>query len=207
MKLIGNIYSPRKGFNLSTAISSPYVIDSIWEKSKSSTYVQVGALTVLTIVSAQVVIPLPFTPVPMTLQTFAILFGAAAIGPYKSTMAQFLYLLIAAMGFPVLASDKGGVEALFGATAGYLFAFLLSSFVVGLVAKQLSTRRFFNVFVGFFLGTFLIYFFGASWLSIYTGNSLTYGISKGVLPFIFGDILKAFLAASLLPITWKLIKK
>jgi biotin transport system substrate-specific component len=192
---------------LSTTISSPYVIDSIWEKSKSSTYVQVGALTLLTIISAQVVIPLPFTPVPMTLQTFAILFGAAAIGPYKSTLAQFIYLLIAAIGFPVLASDKGGVEALFGATAGYLFAFLVSSYVVGLVAKQLSTRKFINVFVGFFLGTFLIYFFGATWLAFYTGNDLAYGISKGVLPFVLGDIVKALLAASLLPVTWKLIKK
>ncbi|MFM9095747.1 MAG: biotin transporter BioY [Actinomycetes bacterium] len=192
---------------MSTTISSPYVIDSIWEKSKSSTYVQVGALTLLTIISAQVVIPLPFTPVPMTLQTFAILFGAAAIGPYKSTLAQFIYLLIAAIGFPVLASDKGGVEALFGATAGYLFAFLVSSYVVGLVAKQLSTRKFINVFVGFFLGTFLIYFFGATWLAFYTGNDLAYGISKGVLPFILGDIVKALLAASLLPVTWKLIKK
>ena len=192
---------------MSTTISSPYVIDSIWEKSKSSTYVQVGALTLLTIISAQVVIPLPFTPVPMTLQTFAILFGAAAIGPYKSTLAQFIYLLIAAIGFPVLASDKGGVEALFGATAGYLFAFLVSSYVVGLVAKQLSTRKFINVFVGFFLGIFLIYFFGATWLAFYTGNGLAYGISKGVLPFILGDIVKALLAASLLPVTWKLIKK
>jgi biotin transport system substrate-specific component len=192
---------------LSTTISSPYVIDSIWEKSKSSTYVQVGALTLLTIISAQVVIPLPFTPVPMTLQTFSILFGAAALGPYKSTMAQFIYLLIAAIGFPVLASDKGGVEALFGATAGYLFAFLVSSYVVGLVAKQLSTRKFINVFVGFFLGTFLIYFFGATWLAFYTGNGLAYGISKGVLPFIVGDIVKALMAASLLPVTWKLIKK
>ena len=192
---------------MSTTISSPYVIDSIWEKSKSSTYVQVGALTLLTIISAQVVIPLPFTPVPMTLQTFSILFGAAALGPYKSTMAQFIYLLIAAIGFPVLASDKGGVEALFGATAGYLFAFLVSSYVVGLVAKQLSTRKFINVFVGFFLGTFLIYFFGATWLAFYTGNGLAYGISKGVLPFILGDIVKALLAASLLPVTWKLIKK
>lgn len=192
---------------MSTTISSPYVIDSIWEKSKSSTYVQVSALTLLTIVSAQVVIPLPFTPVPLTLQTFAILFGAAAIGPYKSTLAQFFYLLIAAIGFPVLASDKGGVEAIFGATAGYLFAFLVASYVVGLIAKQLSTRKFLNVFVGFFIGTFLIYIFGASWLSFYTGNGLAYGISKGVIPFILGDILKALLAASLLPVTWKLIKK
>lgn len=192
---------------MSTTISSPYVVDSIWEKSKSSTYVQIASLTLLTIISAQVVIPLPFTPVPLTMQTFAILFGAAALGPYKSTIAQLIYLLIAAIGFPVLASDKGGVEAIFGATAGYLLAFLVASFVVGLLAKQLPTRKFFNVFVGFFLGTILIYLFGATWLGFYTGNGLAFGISKGVLPFIIGDILKALLAASLLPVTWKLIKK
>ncbi len=192
---------------MSLTIASPYVIDSIWEKSKSSAFVQISTLTLFTIASAQVVIPLPFTPVPFTLQTFAILFGAAAIGPYKSFVAQFLYLLIAAIGFPVLASDKGGIEALFGATAGYLFAFLISSYVVGIIAKRLTTRKFLNVFIGYFFGTLIIYILGASWLSIFTGNGFEYGFTKGILPFIIGDILKALLAASLLPVTWKIIKK
>lgn len=192
---------------MSVISTSPYIADSLWSKSKVSTYIQISLLTMLTIVSAQVVIPLPFTPIPITLQTFAILFGAAALGPYKSTISQTLYILLALMGFPVLASDKGGFEAVFGATAGYLFAFILSSYVVGILAKKFSTKLVINVFISYFAGTLLIYLLGASWLSFYTGNGITYGIEKGVLPFIIGDILKAFLAASLLPITWRLIKK
>ncbi len=192
---------------MSVISNSPYIADSLWSRSKVSTYIQISLLTMLTIVSAQVVIPLPFTPIPITLQTFAILFGAAALGPNKSTIAQTLYILLALIGFPVLASDKGGFEAVFGATAGYLFAFILSSYVVGILAKKFSTKLVINVFISYFAGTLLIYLLGASWLSFYTGNGIIYGIEKGVLPFIIGDILKAFLAASLLPITWRLIKK
>jgi|AACY02.3.fsa_nt_gi biotin transport system substrate-specific component len=192
---------------MSVISTSPYIADSLWSRSKVSTYIQISLLTMLTIVSAQVVIPLPFTPIPITLQTFAILFGAAALGPIKSTIAQTLYILLALIGFPVLASDKGGFEAVFGATAGYLFAFILSSYVVGILAKKFSTKLVINVFISYFAGTLLIYLLGASWLSFYTGNGIIYGIEKGVLPFIIGDILKAFLAASLLPITWRLIKK
>lgn len=192
---------------MSVISTSPYIADSLWSRSKVSTYIQISLLTMLTIVSAQVVIPLPFTPIPITLQTFAILFGAAALGPNKSTIAQTLYILLALIGFPVLASDKGGFEAVFGATAGYLFAFILSSYVVGILAKKFSTKLVINVFISYFAGTLLIYLLGASWLSFYTGNGIIYGIEKGVLPFIIGDILKAFLAASLLPITWRLIKK
>lgn len=192
---------------MSVISNSPYIADSLWSRSKVSTYIQISLLTMLTIVSAQVVIPLPFTPIPITLQTFAILFGAAALGPNKSTIAQTIYILLALIGFPVLASDKGGFEAVFGATAGYLFAFILSSYVVGILAKKFSTKLVINVFISYFAGTLLIYLLGASWLSFYTGNGIIYGIEKGVLPFIIGDILKAFLAASLLPITWRLIKK
>ena len=178
---------------MSVISNSPYIADSLWSRSKVSTYIQISLLTMLTIVSAQVVIPLPFTPIPITLQTFAILFGAAALGPNKSTISQTLYILLALIGFPVLASDKGGFEAVFGATAGYLFAFILSSYVVGILAKKFSTKLVINVFISYFAGTLLIYLLGASWLSFYTGNGIIYGIEKGVLPFIIGDILKAFL--------------
>ena len=78
---------------MSVISNSPYIADSLWSRSKVSTYIQISLLTMLTIVSAQVVIPLPFTPIPITLQTFAILFGAAALGPNKSTISQTLYIL------------------------------------------------------------------------------------------------------------------
>lgn len=121
---------------MTTLSASPFIVDSIWQRTRTSALVQITSLTALTVLSAQIVIPLPFTPIPLTMQTFAILFGAAVIGPVRSLIAQFAYLLLAAVGFPVLAGNKAGIEAIFGATAGYLFAFLVASYVVGLLAKK-----------------------------------------------------------------------
>ena len=94
---------------MTTLSVSPFIVDSIWQRTRTSAFIQISVLTTITILSAQVVIPLPFTPIPLTMQTFAILFGAAAIGPYKSLIAQVAYISLAAIGLPVLAGDKGGI--------------------------------------------------------------------------------------------------
>jgi len=192
---------------LTTLSVSPFIVDSIWQRTRSSAFIQISALTSITVLSAQVVVPLPFTPIPLTMQTFAILFGAAAIGPYKSLIAQFAYISLAALGFPVLAGNKGGIEAIFGATAGYLFAFLLASFVVGKIASKFSTKKFYGVLVGYLVGSIIIYTLGATWLAFYSGQGFGYAFVNGVLPFLIGDVFKAGLAASLLPISWRLVKK
>lgn len=192
---------------LTTLSASPFVIDSIWQRTRTSAFVQISALTTLTILSAQIIVPLPFTPIPFTMQTFAILFGAAALGPTKSFIAQFAYLSLAALGFPILAGGKGGFQAIFGATAGYLIAFLVASVVVGKLATKITTKRFQGVLFGYLIGTLIIYVLGATWLAVYTEKGISYAITSGVLPFVIGDIIKAALAASLLPISWRLVNK
>lgn len=192
---------------MTTLSASPFIIDSIWQRTKTSAFAQILSLTGLTILSAQIVIPLPFTPIPLTMQTFAILFGAAAIGPFKSLIAQFAYISLAALGMPILAGDKGGIEAVIGATAGYLLAFMVASFVVGKIASQITTKKFQGVLIGYVLGSLIIYVLGASWLAIYTGKGISYAVINGVIPFLIGDLIKAGLAASLLPISWRLINK
>ena len=192
---------------MTTLSASPFIVDSIWQRTRTSAFIQISVLTTITILSAQVVIPLPFTPIPLTMQTFAILFGAAAIGPYKALIAQVAYISLAAIGLPVLAGDKGGIEAILGATAGYLIAFLVASFVVGKIASKYSTKKFYGVLVGYLVGSLIIYTLGATWLAFYTGKGFGYGLMNGVLPFLIGDALKAALAASLLPISWRLVKK
>ena len=192
---------------MTTLSASPFIVDSIWQRTRTSALVQITSLTALTVLSAQIVIPLPFTPIPLTMQTFAILFGAAVIGPVRSLIAQFAYLLLAAVGFPVLAGNKAGIEAIFGATAGYLFAFLVASFVVGLLAKKITTKRFQGVLVGYLVGSLIIYAMGATWLAFYTGKGFYFALLNGVVPFLIGDAIKAALAASLLPVSWRLIKK
>lgn len=191
---------------MTTLSTSPFIVDSIWQKTRTSAIAQVTSLTVLTIVSAQIIIPLPFTPIPLTMQTFAILFGAAAIGPSKALIAQVTYIFLATLGLPILAGDKGGIESVLGATGGYLFAFLVASVVVGKLASTISTKRFRGVLLGYVLGSLIIYAIGATWLAIYTGKGLSYAFLNGVLPFLVGDVIKAALAASLLPAAWRLVK-
>jgi biotin transport system substrate-specific component len=192
---------------MTALVTSPFIVDSVWQRTKSSAFIQISALTTLTIFSAQIIIPLPFTPVPLTMQTFAILLGASTLGPIKSLIAQFAYVLIAALGAPVLAGNRGGLDAVLGATGGYLVGFIVASFVVGTLAHRVSTKKFQGVFFSYFVGSFVIYTFGATWLSLYTGKGISFAIANGVLPFLIGDFLKASLAATLLPTTWRLINK
>ena len=192
---------------MTTLSASPFIVDSIWQRTRTSALVQISSLTALTVLSAQIDIPLPFTPIPLTMQTFAILFGAAVIGPVRALLAQFAYILLASFGFPVLAGDKGGFDAIFGATAGYLFAFMVASFVVGILAKKVSTRKFQGVLFGYLIGSLIIYSLGASWLAFYSGKGFYYALLNGVVPFLIGDAIKAALAASLLPISWRFVNR
>lgn len=124
-----------------------------------------------------------FYPDSINHANFCNSFGAAVIGPVRSLIAQFAYLLLAAVGLPVLAGNKAGIEAIFGATAGYLFAFLVASYVVGLLAKKITTKRIQGVLVGYLVGSLIIYAMGATWLAFYTGKGFYYALLNGVVPF------------------------
>jgi biotin transport system substrate-specific component len=137
-------------------------------------------LTAFTAISAQIAIPLPFTPVPLTLQTFAVLVGAAALGAERAVLAQVLYITLAVAGAPVMAGANGGREAVMGATGGYLIGFVLASYVVGRIASRGATTK------------------------ITTGNTMAWAIANGVVPFLIGDAIKAVAAGAVLPLAWKL---
>ena len=165
----------------------------------------VVGLTAFTALCAQVSIPLPFTPVPLTLQTFAVLGGAAALGAERAVLAQALYVGLAWLGLPILAEHKGGSEVVFGATGGYLVGFIIASLVVGLISKQGASKNLLGTVAAFAAGTLTIYAFGVSWLAHSTGMSISQAISLGMRPFIVGDIIKAAVAGGLLPFIWKSI--
>lgn len=188
-------------------VMSSVIVDRWFAKSKTAAVVEVAALVSLTSLAAQVAIYLPFTPVPLTLQTFVILLGAAAVGAQRAAIAQSAYLALAIAGLPIMADGKGGLEAVYGATSGYLVGFIFASIAVGYLAKNLSTNKFLNVFFGYVVGSITIYIFGVIGLIIYAEISLISALMVGVVPFIIGDIVKAIAAGVLLPSAWKLTDK
>ena len=126
---------------MSTTAISGVVVDSWAAKSISRNVALVVGLTVLTALSAQVSIPLPFTPVPLTLQTFAVLAGAAALGAERAVLAQVLYITLAVAGLPVLAGGASGRAEVIGATGGYLLGFVVASYVVGRISAAGASTK------------------------------------------------------------------
>jgi biotin transport system substrate-specific component len=166
--------------------------------------VAVVAFAGLTALMAQVRIPLGFTPVPVTGQTFAVLLAGASLGARLGGASQLLYLAAGAVGFPVFTGGGSGVEYFTGATAGYLIGFVLAAALVGRLAERGQDRKVNTAITAFLAGSAVIYTCGALGLMITADMDLTTAIARGVAPFVFGDLLKAVAAGMLLPLAWKL---
>ena len=189
---------------MSTHIARPVVVDSWAQKSAVKNVTLVLGLVVLTAVCAQVSIPLPNTQVPLTLQTFSVLAGAAAIGAERAVIAQVLYLLLAVAGVPVLAGGASGADVVVGATGGYLVGFVAASYVVGRIAQRGATHNVASTALAYVAGSAVIYTLGVGWLAHSTGMTIPQAISAGMVPFLIGDAIKALVAGAALPAAWKL---
>jgi biotin transport system substrate-specific component len=155
---------------------------------------------------AQIAIPLPFTPVPITGQTFAVLLTGMALGSRRGCLAMLLYLAEGAAGLPVFAGGAYGVAKFLGPTAGYLFAYPLAALLVGLLAEHGWDRKPAGAALTMLLGSSVILTLGCLWLSRFVGGLGT-ALLQGVLPFLPGDVVKVGLAAAALPGGWALVKR
>ena len=160
------------------------------------------AASLLTGLAAQIAIPLPFTPVPVTGQTFAVLLTGAALGARRGFLAQALYLLQGASGLPVFAGGAAGAAYLFGPSGGYLVAFPFAAALTGFLAERAWDRRFLATFAIMLLGSTVIFACGALGLTRFFAPSQV--LAAGVLPFVPGDLVKSALAALALPGAWRL---
>jgi biotin transport system substrate-specific component len=167
--------------------------------------VLVVAAAALTALAAQWRIQLPFTPVPITGQTFAVLLTGAALGWKLGAAGQLLYLAVGVLGAPVFTEASGGVEVLQGATGGYLIGFVFAAGLVGWMAEHRQDRTFATMFTAFIVGSMAIYVFGVVGLIMATGWSVTEAVERGVVPFLLGDLIKAAAAGLLLPGAWRLL--
>lgn len=155
--------------------------------------------------SAQVSIPLPFTPVPITGQTFAVLLVGASLGMVRGGASGLLYVLLGVAGAPVYAHGAAGWAAIMGASGGYLVSYPFASALTGFLAERRWDRRFSSAVGAMLTGNVLIYLFGLPWLALVLHTGLERTLELGLYPFVPGDTVKLYLAAALLPAAWRYV--
>jgi biotin transport system substrate-specific component len=139
-------------------------------------------------------IPLPFTPVPITLQTFFVLLAAVSLGKGLGSLTQLSYILLGILGVPIFSGAGSGLIYLTGPTTGYLFGFVLASFFAGNSIKYAKDNLFLTLTV-VFSADLIILSCGTLWLKFIFGYPLTKLLIMGFIPFIPGDLLKAIVVA------------
>jgi biotin transport system substrate-specific component len=152
--------------------------------------------------TAQMAIPLPFTPVPLSLQTFSVLLVGAVLGSRRGVASMGLYALAGVAGVPWFSQHRSGWEF---ATFGYILGFVLAAWVVGRLAERGWDRTVRKTVGMMALGNVAIYALGVPGLMLFAHLTLAQALLVGVVPFLLGDALKIALAAGLLPTTWKLV--
>ena len=164
----------------------------------------------LTAAAAQFSSPLPFTAVPFTLAPLAVMLTGAALGSRLGFLSQALYLAAGAAGLAVFSPSvtlPPGAARLVGPTGGYLLAYPVAAFVTGWLAERGWDRRYFTSLASMLIGLAVIFAGGVSWLSTLPGQTLGTAIAGGFLPYIAMDLVKAAIAAKILPTAWKLLGK
>jgi biotin transport system substrate-specific component len=154
--------------------------------------------------SAQLSIKLPFTPVPITGQTFSVLLVGASLGIARGGASALLYVLLGLV-FPVYAGHGEGWDVISGASGGYLVSYPFVAALTGYLAEKRWDRKFSSSVGAMLTGNVVIYLFGLPWLAVVLNTSLEKTLELGLYPFVPGDTFKLYLAAALLPGAWRLI--
>jgi biotin transport system substrate-specific component len=157
--------------------------------------------------AAQVSFELPFTPVPITGQTFAVLLVGASFGALLGLASLGLYLFVGALGAPIYAEGNQGWEILSGPTGGYIVGFVLAAGAIGWLAQRRWDRRFSSAVAAMLTGNVVIYLVGLPWLAQDQGLGFAATMELGLAPFVVGDLLKLYLAGALLPLAWRAVER
>jgi len=153
--------------------------------------------------SAQLSVKLPFTPVPITGQTFAVLLVGASLGVVRGGASALLYVLLGLL-FPVYAGHGEGWDVVVGASGGYLVSYPFVAALTGYLAERRWDRSFSSAVGAMLTGNVLIYLFGLPWLAVVLNTNLEQTLEDGLYPFVPGDTFKLYLAAAALPGAWRL---
>ena len=163
--------------------------------------------TAFVAVAAQVSISLPFTPVPITGQTFAVLLVGTSLGALLGLASLGLYLFVGALGAPVFADRTSGWDVITGPTGGYIVGFVLAAVLAGFLAQRRWDRHFNSAVAAMLSGNVVIYLVGLPWLAAKIDTGLEDTLEAGLYPFVVGDLFKLYLAGALLPAAWAAVKR
>lgn len=166
---------------------------------KTSDYTRISLMAALISVSGYIIIPLPFSPVPITAQSLAVMVTGSLLSPVHSMAALSLYVLLGLIGLPVFAGGASGVGVLLGPTGGYLVGFVLGAVVIS-VLKGRKPFLYRYAFANLTGGVVVVYALGVLRLAQVTGMTLGSAFMVGAMPFLVGDVVKVFVASV---IAWK----
>lgn len=157
----------------------------------------VGIMAAILCVAGPLSIPIPISPVPITLTNFIIAMAAIILGGKLACMSTIIYLLLGSIGLPVFSGFGGGIGKLAGPTGGYLIGFIFMALIEGLVAEKNQNKII--LFLAFLIATAVIYLFGTAWLALQMHLTFGQALWAGVIPYIPGDLVKIILAIMIAP--------
>ena len=164
------------------------------QKIKTKQMVLIALMTAVTCVLGPLSIPLPFSPVPISLTNFAIFLAIFVLGMKNGTISFIIYLLLRAVGVPVFSSFRGGLQVLAGPTGGYLIGFIFLALIMGFALDHFD-RKLLPTIIGMIIGMVVCYAFGTVWLAKLLSLSFKEGLMMGVIPYLPGDAAKIIIAA------------
>ena len=164
------------------------------QKIRTKQMVLIALMTAVTCVLGPLSIPLPFSPVPISLTNFAIFLAIFVLGMKSGTISFIIYLLLGAIGVPVFSSFRGGLQVLAGPTGGYLIGFIFLALIMGFALDHFD-RKLVPTIIGMIIGMAVCYAFGTVWLAKLLSLSFKEGLMMGVIPYLAGDVAKIIIAA------------
>ena len=164
------------------------------QKIKTKQMVLIALMTAVTCVLGPLSIPLPFSPVPISLTNFAIFLAIFVLGMKNGTISFIIYLLLGAVGVPVFSSFRGGLQVLAGPTGGYLIGFIFLALIMGFALDHFD-RKLVPTIIGMIIGMVVCYAFGTVWLAKLLSLSFKEELMMGVIPYLAGDAAKIIIAA------------
>jgi len=164
------------------------------QKIRTKQMVLIALMTAVTCVLGPLSIPLPFSPVPISLTNFAIFLAIFVLGMKNGTISFIIYLLLGAIGVPVFSSFRGGLQVLAGPTGGYLIGFIFLALIMGFALEHFD-RKLVPTIIGMIIGMAVCYAFGTVWLAKLLSLSFKEGLMMGVIPYLPGDAAKIIIAA------------
>lgn len=188
---------------MSTTVVTPRVLGDVVPGGLARDVALVVGGAAFVGLAAQVSFLVPWTPVPYTGQTFAVLLAAGVLGSVRGVLSMLLYLVVGLAGVPWFAGGSSGA----GASFGYIVGFVVAAGVVGALADRGATRSTVRTAALMVLGNIVIYAIGVSWLKVALGATWVTAMSLGMTPFLLGDAIKVLIAAGLFPMAWRLVQR